>query len=355
MYYSLVPLLSHNAFISMSVGGRGIGKSFACKELFVRKFVKAKEQFVYIRRRDKELQRVKDDLFADVMKEGKAQNRHIKNIGDKYYISREKLNECELADMTYDVCGYCVALTSSDDFKSASYPNVQWILFDEFLFEEKAGKKYLKNEVNTFLGLLETVIRNRKGVRVILMANALSLVNPYTVYWELDRKYEAGESAYYKADGGKVCLEIAAATPEFLEMKMNSDLAMVTKKDKFFDSNYKNKFMLDSICFLQPLPNQKKLRYITTVKFDGQMYGIWAYIKKRELYISEKYQKTYPVVYALQVEEHDDTTTFIGFNYRNGFLKVLLDNYKQGNVYCDTRRSKHLMEEIVSHKVMKGG
>ncbi len=314
--------------------------------------MKAKEQFVYVRRRDKELQRVKDDLFADLMKEGKAQNRHIKNIGDKYYISREQLGKCEITEMTYDVCGYCVALTSCDDFKSASYPYVQWVLFDEFLFEEKAGKKYLKNEVNNFLGLLETIIRNRKGVRVIMMANDLSLVNPNTVYWGLDRKYEEGETAYYKADKGKVCLEIASTSAEFLEMKMKSDLAMVTKKDKFFESNYNNKFMLDSICFLRELPNQNKLKYITTIKFDGQMYGIWAYNKKRELYISEKYQRTYPVVYALQVEEHDDSTTFIGFNYRNGFLKVLLDNYRQGKVYCDTQRSKNLMEEIVSHKFM---
>ncbi len=350
MFYNLVPLLSHNAFISMTIGGRGIGKTFACKELFIRKFLKKGEQFIYLRRREKELGRVKDELFSDLMEENKACGRHIKNEGSRYYISRECIGECPVEDMEYDICGYAFSLNVADDYKSASFPKVQWILFDEFLFEEKRGRKYLKEEVTVFLNFLETIIRNRSGVRVILAANAISLINPYTTFWGIDKKYEQKEGTYYKSADGEVCMELVETSPEFMEMKLQTKLAKVSKGTRFFESSYENKFMLDSICFLRKLPPQSKLSYVGTIRYEKQNYGIWAYKKERSLYVSEQWRKTCSVIYTLLVEDHDEETIFLGFNFRVGILKILMEHYAQGMVYCDSYRSKHILEDIVQHK-----
>lgn len=65
---------------------------------------------------------------------------------------------------------------------------MEWIIYDEFL-ELKDGGKYLKNEVERFLELYSTVNRlrtgedGRKEVRVVMIANKVSFVNPYFTYW----------------------------------------------------------------------------------------------------------------------------------------------------------------------------
>ena len=73
-------------------------------------------------------------------------------------------------------------------------------VFDEFI-ETKKGRNYLQNEVEMFLDLIETVNRlriDRPEVRVYLLANKVTFVNPYFTYFNIKpftgrfKKYKNG-------------------------------------------------------------------------------------------------------------------------------------------------------------------
>lgn len=350
MYYSFVPLLSHNAFISQSIGGRGIGKTFAGKEMFIRRFVKRGEQFVYMRRQQVEMRLVKDKLFTDLVNEGKSQNRHVKTIGNNFFVSNEEIDpEKKDDDYTYSLAGFAITMTDADYIKSASFDGVKWILFDEFIIDEsKRNLRYLKSELNDFFGILETVIRNRNGVRVLMAANALSFLNPYMLYWNFDKMAkEDPESEYYKADDGKVVCQVVRTNDEFMKMKAQTDLYKVSKRASFFDMAYNNRFILDKETFIRAENNLSKYNYVTTLKYHGDYFGVWANPKRQVLYISEQWQPTFPQIFALTYDDHNTTTAFIGTDFSHGILRHLNDYYRDGKVECENMRCYQIIKNIL--------
>lgn len=53
-----------------------------------------------------------------------------------------------------------MTLSTAQDLKGTSFPEVNTIIFDEFIIEEGQKKYYLQNEVVIFLNLLETIRKN---------------------------------------------------------------------------------------------------------------------------------------------------------------------------------------------------
>lgn len=56
------------------------------------------------------------------------------------------------------------------------------------LLKNGQKKYYLKNEVFNFLNLLETIARLR-DVRVFLLANSVTISNPYFIYFDISLPY----------------------------------------------------------------------------------------------------------------------------------------------------------------------
>lgn len=87
------------------------------------------------------------------------------------------------------LCGYAIPLSIANILKSSTYENVDTIIFDEFIID-KGCYHYLQNEVTQFLDLLETIGRLR-DIRVILLANAISITNPYFTYFNITLPYNS--------------------------------------------------------------------------------------------------------------------------------------------------------------------
>ena len=69
------------------------------------------------------------------------------------------LNQIHFSAMAKFV-GYAMTLSTAQDLKGTSFPEVNTIIFDEFIIEEGQKKYYLQNEVVIFLNLLETIREN---------------------------------------------------------------------------------------------------------------------------------------------------------------------------------------------------
>ena len=168
MYYSRNDLLSYNALFNFVVGERGTGKTYQFKDWAISDFIKNGNQFVYVRRYKTEFKDI-GNFFDDIIK--KYPNHKFSVGYGKFFIDNK-------------IAGFYIPLSVAITKKSVAYPNVNKIGFDEFILE-KSSLHYLPNEVNAFLGLYETIARDRNNVRCLFMANSVTLINPYFLFFVL--------------------------------------------------------------------------------------------------------------------------------------------------------------------------
>lgn len=179
-YYSFDKVLSFNAVYNMIVGGRGIGKTFGAKKKAIADAIKNGDQFIYLRRYDKELKASVLTFFSDVEHmfpnydlrvNGKvAEYAHVETRDDK---KRE-----------WRRMGFFMHLSTAQNQKSVAFPKVKTIIFDEFIIE-KGAVHYLPNEAAAFNNFYLTVDRYKDKTRVMFLANSVSMMNPYFIEYAI--------------------------------------------------------------------------------------------------------------------------------------------------------------------------
>ena len=193
-YYNYDALFSRGGVYNMVVGGRGLGKTFGAKEFVIRDAIKRGNQFIYLRRYQPEMS-VKNTFFADIAYKFpeyefrvNGMSAQMKNIGAD--------------NNTYKTIGHFAVLSKAQAVKSASYPTVKTIIFDEFILE-KGYARYLPSEVDIFNGFYSTVDRNQDKTRVLFLANSVSIMNPYFIEYNIEpetewvRKFEGFVIAHF--------------------------------------------------------------------------------------------------------------------------------------------------------------
>lgn len=171
IYYNVDKVLEKNCFINFIIGGRGCGKSFAFKRLAIDRFLEKKEEFVIIRRNQTDI----DELIVN--------SKFFDDIRE-YYTNEFKCKG-NICYCDGEPCGYFISLNSATKHKSVPYPKVTTIIFDEFIIGRSDPRNYMKNECETFLGLLSTIIRSRDNCNVYLLGNYETIENPYFSYFKI--------------------------------------------------------------------------------------------------------------------------------------------------------------------------
>lgn len=191
-YYDYRKLWSYNAVINFVVGGRGLGKTYGAKRQGIANCIKRGEQFIYLRRYKEELKAARATFFADIEAEfpdwdarifgsvGQISPRMVRKDteDDNEWKKRQKNRQ-------WITCCYFVALSVAQSQKSVAFPKVTLIIFDEFIIEQSANVQYLKNEVTAFLNFYNTVDRGQDKTRALLLANSVTIMNPYFAKWEI--------------------------------------------------------------------------------------------------------------------------------------------------------------------------
>lgn len=130
-YYNYNKIISYNCPVNILIGERGVGKSYGAKEYVIKKYLKKKEKFLYIRRYENEVKSVfQKDFFGDIRNafpELILESKH-----KKFYANGE-------------VFGYAKRLTEAQDLKSVSFDDITTIIFDEYAIE-KNKRYYLSGE-----------------------------------------------------------------------------------------------------------------------------------------------------------------------------------------------------------------
>lgn len=230
------------------VGARGIGKTYGAKKLVIESFLQNKEQFVYVRRYKNELKDIKL-FFSDISQEYEDVSFSVK--GKEFYINDE-------------LAGFAIPLSTSQQKKSVSYNKVSKIIFDEFILD-KGNIHYLANEVEIFLELYSTISRDR-DCKVFFLSNALSLINPYFVYFNVleikDGINKYGDIIIYKPDMG-----------EFKTHMSNTRFGKLINGTSYYNYAVNNEFLRDDYTKIRSRLSTSK--FICRLFIYGKYYGLW--------------------------------------------------------------------------------
>lgn len=156
-YYNYDKVLSYNALLNMLIGERGVGKTYGASKMVTKKFLKKGEEFAYIRRYKSELKKSVPKFFDGLQNNNEFPEHNLYAKNNIFYCDNKQF-------------GYAMTLSTAQDLKGTEFSKVTTIIFDEFIIEEGQKKYYLKNEVDIFLGLIETLARMR-NIKVFMLAN----------------------------------------------------------------------------------------------------------------------------------------------------------------------------------------
>lgn len=151
------------------------GKTYSFSKFSVKDFINKDNQFAYIRRYKSDLKESVPQFFDALKNNNEFPENHLYTKGKKFFCDDQ-------------ICGHAMTLSTAQDLKSSNFNKVKNLIFDEFMIEEGQKKYYLKNEVKIFLNLIETIARLR-DVRVFLLGNAVTITNPYFLYFDLSLPY----------------------------------------------------------------------------------------------------------------------------------------------------------------------
>ena len=181
-FYSLDNILKNKAHYNIIIGERSNGKTYACLKYGLEDYCKNGKQMAIIRRWQEDFKGKRGQQMFEAL----VANEEVKNLsggkyndiyyyGGRWYLSTFNSKGERLLDKK--PFAYAFSLSTMEHDKSTSFPNINTIVFDEFL----TRGQYIPDEFVIFMNVLSTIIRYRTNVKIFMLGNT---VNKYCPYFE---------------------------------------------------------------------------------------------------------------------------------------------------------------------------
>lgn len=332
-FYNFNRILSFNAVYNFIAGARGIGKTYGAKTKAVRDSINKGDEFIYLRRYKTEIKAAKMTFFDDFI--DKFPDYDFQVAGD--YIQRAPIETRGDKKREWTTMGYFVALSNSQSKKSVTYPRVRTIIFDEFI-TETGHLRYLTDEFTVFNNFYNTVDRYRDNVRVLFLANAVSIMNPYFI--ELDIRPDTGYNDITVLADGFVAVH-------FPDSETFRTFALGSRFGKFIDGSHYAEYAVGN----QFQDNNKNLisgksseaNYYCTIDTRFGMFSVWADNMAAEFFIQKRLPKVNQY-FTIEPAHVDRDMTLL--TYGDALLSRLRTSFRQGRMLFDTPASRNAFVEI---------
>lgn len=239
-----------NVFFYVLVGNRQIGKTYGFIKWFYNNFQETGEQFLYIRRTEKELEAVTKNPelspFTDFNDDSDS-NISFRSNGDNYTYD---IIDDDSSDSP-PLMGKAVSLGAVANIRGISGKRFKYILFDEFIPERHVRK--IKAEGDALVNLYYTILGNRElrgedPLKLIMLANSNSLDSPILECLNLVDRLEA------MIRNNKE-VSILPKNHLFMLYAINSPIAEQRKKDIAFNR------LVDKESEVYQMANENKFSY----------------------------------------------------------------------------------------------
>lgn len=234
-YYNSKAIRDTGALYLMILGQRANGKSYEVKKQCLTEAWEDGKEFIYLRRWDMDIKQSQiEQYFADA-----PIDLITHHEADCLYVYQKRIWFARTDEngkkIKIRVCGYAIALSQDEHYKSNIFPQVGNIIFEEFI----SANYYLPREPSRLQQFISTILRQREG-HVYLIGNTISRVCPYVSEWGLVNlaRQKQGTIEIYKLKTG----EIDEDTGEeiIVEIAVEYSEALNHKNKMFFGLTGKN-------------------------------------------------------------------------------------------------------------------
>ena len=314
---SMLDLNGKKPEIYMCTTNRTGGKTTYFSRLCVNRFLDKGEKFCLIYRYNYELDDVADKFFKDIKglffpDKTMTAKKRAKGIFQELFINDKS-------------CGYAIALNSSDSIKKYShlFSDIARMLFDEFQSE---SNHYCTDEITKFLSVHTSIARGQgeqvRYVPVFMLANQVSIINPYYVAMGICNRLNT-ETKFLRGDG--YVLEqgfIESASDSQKESGFNRAF----KENNYVSYSSENVYLNDNYSFIEK-PTGKS-RYICTLKYKGNDFGVKEYAESGFIYCDDKPDSSFPMKITVTTDDH--SINYVMLKRNDFFLSNLRYLFERG-------------------------
>lgn len=290
---SLSDLNGNKPEIYICEGNRTAGKTVYWSRWCVNRFIKYGEKFMLVYRFNYELDDVADKFFKDIK---------CLFFPDKNLESKRRANGIYHELLLDGVgCGYAISLNSADQIKknAAMFSDTKRMLFDEFQSETN---HYCDNEVAKLLSIHTSVSRGQgeqvRYVPVIMLANSVSLLNPYYIEMGITTRLRDG-TKFLRGDGYVLerCFIESAS-----QAQLRSGFNRAFQHSKYVQYSAQQVYLTDNDAFIEkPFGSSK---YLATLKYNGSLFAIREYAEAGYIYCDDKPDTTFGLKITVTSDDH---------------------------------------------------
>lgn len=318
-YLDFNRILSLDALFTIVTGSRGVGKTYGFKKWAINDFIKNRKQFIYIRRYQTELDKIKT-FFDDMISVFPDHKFEIKN--NLFYIDDE-------------ISGFYFPLSKAQQYKSMPFPAADKLLFDEYIIDDNLHH-YIKDEINIFYNVCETVFRTR-DFKAFLFGNSTTLLNPYNIHFGLT-SVPYGKDFTRNKDLDCVYVHLTNAVYEefknqtrFGKAISNTDYGRFAVKNEIKDNINADRIEPKQECF-----------YFCTIK--GLKNDLYFYLKndKTKLYCSDKGSNENYRIYSFFGENLNENVIITKNINKNYHLSIIKNAIEYGFLYFTSVKARSI-------------
>ena len=237
-----------------------------------------------------------------------------------------------------------MTLSTAQQLKSTNFPDVYYIIFDEFIIEEGQGH-YLKNEVKSFLGLIETIARTR-DVKVFMLANAVSEVNPYFLFFDLSLPYNNDIRTF---KDGLIVLQYMRNL-EYRKMKKQTKFGRLIEGTDYEDYAVNNVFTDSNKDFIEKKSGQAKFSF--SFLYNNNQYGVWIDYNQGKMYVSNDVVNN-GLIFATTTDDHKPNTLLYSIAKKYNCWNTFVQAFKTGNVFFENVKLKNISKEVLKNILIR--
>ena len=291
---SLTDINGNRPEIYMCTTNRTGGKTTYFGRLVVNRFLDKREKFGLLYRYNYELDDCAEKFFKDIGElffngYTMTSKKRAKGIYHELYLNGEP-------------CGYAVSINSADQIKKNShfFSDVKRLIFDEFQSESNT---YCPNEIKKFISVHTSMARGQgeqnRYLPVYMLSNPVSLINPYYVELGISSRL-TDETRFLRGDGFVLeqgFVESAA------DAQKSSGFNKAFARNSYVACSSESVYLNDNKAFVDR--PQGVGRYMATLKYNGQTYGIREFAEAGVIYCDDRADETFPLKITVTTDDHE--------------------------------------------------
>ncbi len=196
----------------------------------------------------------------------------------------------------------------------------------------------MQDEPKALLNFMDTVIRNRDNARCICMSNAVSIVNPFFLYFNLipnlDKRYNAYED----------CVVEIPDSVDFTDERKKTKFGRLISKTDYGAFALGNEFINDSKVFIERRSKESKFQF--AISYQGMKMGVWVDVEKGVMYLANEFDPSTKLLFALTTDDLDENTMLLSGWKNNYYLGKMVNAFLNGYLRFDNQILRNIGYEM---------